>query len=114
MMEPRLIEDISMSEPLVVTIPHRLGQAEAVRRLKSGLEGARQHLSRLLAVEEEAWSDHQLRFRVRALGQVAHGTIDVEDDHVQLEVMLPWLLALLAYKIRPAIGAQGRTMLEKK
>jgi hypothetical protein len=33
-----------MSESLVVTIAHHLGQAEAVRRLKSGLEGARQHL----------------------------------------------------------------------
>jgi hypothetical protein len=67
-----------------------------------------------LAVEEEVWSDNQLRFRVRALGQVAQGTIDVANDHVQLEVMLPWLLALLAYKIKPAIGAQGRSMLEKK
>lgn len=103
-----------MSQPLVVLIPHRLGKAEAVRRLKSGLDGTRPHLSRLLTVQEEVWNDDQLRFQVSALGQVASGTIEVADDHVRLEVMLPWLLALLADKLKPAISAQGRSMLEKK
>jgi hypothetical protein len=103
-----------MSRPLVVLIPHHLGKAEAVRRLKSGLDGTRPHLSRLLTLQEEAWNNDQLRFRVSALGQVASGTIDVADDHVRLEVALPWLLALLADKIKPAISSQGRSMLEKK
>ncbi len=103
-----------MSQPLVVLIPHRLGKPEALRRLKAGLARARQDLSSFLAVQGEAWTDDQLQFRVSALGQVASGTIDVEDDHVQLEVTLPWLLALLADKIQPAIRAQGRLMLEKK
>jgi len=48
------------------------------------------------------------------LGQVASGTIQVEDGHVRLEMMLPWALALLADKIRPVISAQGSSMLEKK
>ena len=103
-----------MSRPLVVSIPHHLGKAEAVRRLKSGLDGARQNLTRLMTLEEEEWTDNKLRFRLRALGQVANGTIEVEDDHVRLEVLLPWLLALLADKIQPAIRAGGRLMLEKK
>jgi hypothetical protein len=103
-----------MSRPLVVMIPHHLGKPEAIRRLKSGLAGVRQNLPRLLAVQEEIWTDGLLRFRVSAFGQVASGTIDVQDDHVRLEVMLPWLLALLADKIQPAIRAQGTLMLEKK
>ena len=103
-----------MSRPLVVLIPHRLGKPEAIRRLKSGLDGVRPNLSRLLAVQEEVWTDNQLRFRVRALGQVASGSIEVQDDHVRLEVVLPWLLALLADKIQPAIRARGTLMLEKK
>jgi hypothetical protein len=68
----------------------------------------------LLTVEEEAWNNDQLRFRVSALGQVASGRIEVADDHVRLEVVLPWLLALLADKIKPAISSQGRSMLETK
>jgi hypothetical protein len=103
-----------MSRPLVVLIPHQLGRPEAIRRLKSGLAGVRQNLCRLLSVQEEVWAEDQLRFRVSALGQVASGTIDVHDDHVRLDVMLPWLLALLADKIQPAIRAEGTLMLEKK
>jgi hypothetical protein len=103
-----------MSRPLIVSIPHRLGRPEASRRLKSGLADVRQHFSRLLTVEEEVWTADLLRFRVRAIGQTASGTIDVQDDHVRLEVMLPWPLSLLADRIQPAIQASGTTMLEKK
>jgi hypothetical protein len=100
--------------PLVVVIPHRLGKSEALRRLKSGLASTRAGLSQFVTVQEEERTDDQLGFRVAALGQVASGTIDVADDHVRLEVMLPWLLAFLADRIRPAIEAQGVLMLEKK
>lgn len=103
-----------MSQPLVVLIPHRLGKPEALRRLKAGLAGARQDFSSFLALQEEARADDRLQFRASALGQVARGTIDVGDDHVRLEVMLSWLLALPAAKIQPAIRAQGELMLEEK
>jgi len=103
-----------MSKPLVLTIPHRLGKAEAVRRLKAGLGGAAAHFHHVLAVQEEVWTGDHLQFRVSALGQSAGGTIDVADDHVRLEVTLPWLLAQLVDKIRPSIARQGTLMLEKK
>jgi hypothetical protein len=48
------------------------------------------------------------------LGQAASGTIDVTQEHVRLEVMLPWLLAALAEKIVPAIRKEGTLLLEKK
>ena len=50
----------------------------------------------MIAVQEQAWMGDNLQFRLSALGQVASGTIDVGDDHVRLEVTLPWLLAQLA------------------
>jgi hypothetical protein len=103
-----------MSRALVVLIPHRLGKPEAARRVKSGLADARQNFSRLLTVQEEVWTGDQLRFRVSAIGRVASGTIDVQDDHVRLEVVLPWLLALLADRIQPVIRANATLMLEKK
>jgi hypothetical protein len=40
----------------------------------------------MLVVEEEG---DRMTFRVRALGQVAAGAVDVADDHVQLQVTLP-------------------------
>ncbi len=103
-----------MTKPLVVTISHRLGKDEAIRRLKSGLGNVRAHYSHVFAVREETWSGDRLQFDVSALGQAARGSIDVREDHVRLEVTLPWLLHKLAERIAPAIRKEGVLMLEKK
>ena len=103
-----------MSKPLVVSIPHRLGRDEAVHRLKSGLGSVRANFGHLFSVEEEIWNGEHLDFRVSALGQSATGTIDVADDHVVLEVALPWLLAKLAEAAQPLIRKEGTLMLERK
>jgi len=103
-----------VSKPLVVTISHSLGKEEAVRRLKSGLGSVPGSFRHVLAVQEEAWTDDHLAFRVSALGQAASGTIDVAEDHVRLMVELPWLLAKFAEGLQPLIRKQGQLMLEKK
>jgi hypothetical protein len=103
-----------MSKPLVVSIPHRLGKDEAVRRLKSGLSTARANYSHIFNVQEETWTGEHLQFQVSALGQAASGSIDVMDDHVNLVVLLPWLLAKLAAAIQPLLRKEGVLMLEKK
>lgn len=103
-----------MSEPLVVFIPHRLGKAEAARRLKSGLGGLWTKFGHLFTVQEETWTGEHLQFRVSALGQPASGSIDVADDHVKLEVVLPWLLAKVAETLQPLIRKEAALLLEKK
>jgi hypothetical protein len=52
-------------------------------------------------------------FNISALGQGASGLVDFADDHVRLEVTLPWLLAKIAEKFTPAIRKEGTLMLEK-
>ncbi len=103
-----------MTAPLVVSIPHRLGKDEAVRRLKTGLGQARTSFSHLMSVDEEVWNGDRLTFRLRALGQAASGTIEVPEDHLRLEVALPWLLAKLSERLVPAIRKEGTLLLEKK
>ena len=103
-----------MSQPLVVSIPHRLGKEEATRRLKTGLANARTNYAQWLTIEDETWNGDSLQFRVRALAQSANGKIDIFDERVQLEVSLPWLLGKLAEKLVPAIRKEGTLMLEKK
>jgi hypothetical protein len=68
----------------------------------------------LFSIQEEIWNDDHLQFRVSALGQVASGSIDVAEDHVRLEVLLPWLLAKLAESLQPLIRREGTLLLEKK
>jgi putative polyhydroxyalkanoic acid system protein len=102
-----------MSAPLVVSIPHRLGREEATRRLKVGLARAASNMP-VLKVDEERWQDHQMFFRVRALGQAASGHIDVADDHVRVEVVLPWLLQRFAEVAQIAIRNRGTLLLGKR
>ena len=103
-----------MSKPLIVSIPHRLGREEAVRRIKSGFATARGNYSAFLTFQEEAWTGDRLAFNVSALGQTASGVLDVADDHVRLEVTLPWLLAKFAKKVTQAIRKEATLMLEHK
>ena len=102
-----------MSAPLVVSIPHRLGREEASRRLKGGLARAAASVP-VLAVDEERWDGDKMFFRVRALGQAASGQIDVAEDHVRLEVMLPWLLQRFAQAAQTAIENRGNLLLTKR
>ena len=102
-----------MSAPLVVSIPHRLGRDEAVRRLKTGLSRAASSVP-VLKVDEERWEENRMIFRVRALGQAASGHVDVGEDHVRVEVTLPWLLQRFAQAAQAAIKARGNLLLTKK
>ena len=103
-----------MSKPLIVSIPHRLGKAEAVRRLQAGLGSVRSDFKHVFTVEEETWAGDTLTFRVRAVGQTASGVIDVREDHVQMELQLPWLLHQIVEKAQGLIRKRGQLLLEKK
>src|SRR5580693_8192903 len=102
-----------MPAPLIVSIPHSLGREEAMRRLRTGLTRAAASVP-VLAVDEERWEDNRMIFRVRALGQAASGHLDVADDHVRLEVTLPWLLQRFAEVAQVAIKNSGRLLLTKR
>ena len=103
-----------MSKPLVVSLPHRLGKDEAKRRLQAGFGNARTNFAGFFTIQDETWAGDQLSFHLSALGQAAAGTVDVAEDHVKIEVTLPWLLAKFAEKAQSMIQKQGQLMLEKK
>ena len=103
-----------MAKPIILSLPHQLGQKEAVRRIQSGLTDVRQKYSALISVDEETWVDNRVTLRIRAVGQAAAAIIDVMDDHLWLEVTLPWLLAKLSEKLVPTIQSEAVLMLEKK
>jgi hypothetical protein len=102
-----------MAKPIVVTIPHKLGKDEAIRRLKSGLGSVSTSVP-ILKIEEETWVDNRLSFRLAALGQTAEGSADVEDDNVRVEVELPWFMQKVAEVVQTAIASRTQILLEKK
>ena len=58
-------------------------------------------------------SGDSMAFRIRALGQVASGQVDVADDHVKVEVVLPWLLQRFAEMAQATIRKRGQLLLTK-
>lgn len=102
-----------MSEPLIITISHKLGKEEALRRIKPALSSASRSFP-VLMIEEEVWSGDRLVFRARALGQVAAGNVQVGEETVRLEVTLPWLLYKFAQAVQRTVEGRGRVLLEKK
>jgi hypothetical protein len=102
-----------MSQPVVVTIPHRLGKDEAARRLKAGFGNVRSSFGEKFVVLKDEWAGDHLDFSASLLGQTTKGTVDVAEDHVRLEVQLPWVLSLLANKAKELVRREGQLMLEK-
>jgi hypothetical protein len=102
-----------MAKPLIMSIPDRLGKAEALRRLKSDLGSAGASFGHLFSIDEQTWTGDRLAFRVTALGQAVNGSIDVAEDYVRLEVFLPWLFGNACRNVA-ATYPQGRDIVAGK
>ncbi|HJU24946.1 MAG TPA: polyhydroxyalkanoic acid system family protein [Casimicrobiaceae bacterium] len=100
-----------MSDTITVIVGHRLGKAEAVRRIKEGFARTNGQLGPMITMEQEAWEDDTVRFRMRALGQVAAGTIEVLEHAMRIEVSLPWLLAKAAKRLVPILRKEATLLL---
>ncbi len=103
-----------MSDTVSVIIGHRLGKDEAVRRIKDGFARNNGQLGAMIAIEQETWQGDTLRFRMRALGQTATGSIEVLEDALRVDVSLPGFLAKAAKTLLPILRKQATLLLEKK
>ncbi|TDR94031.1 polyhydroxyalkanoic acid system family protein [Enterovirga rhinocerotis] len=103
-----------MPKPLVVVIPHELGQAGARRRLETGLEAVKSKFGAQITSIDSSWTGEHLDVVVKAVGQSVTAGLDVAEDTVRVEVQLPWMLALLAEKAKNLIQKEGTLLLEKK
>ncbi|HYE48101.1 MAG TPA: polyhydroxyalkanoic acid system family protein [Azospirillaceae bacterium] len=103
-----------MSKAVTVSIPHRLGRAGAVERLRTGMGQVRAQLTSFGATMEEGWNGDTLSFRVAAMGQTISGNATVREEVVDLEIHLPWMLAMLAERIKGKVQHQGTLLLERR
>lgn len=100
--------------PITVTIPHKLGVAEARRRIDDGFGQLEKQFGGSLAQVERRWDGDRLVFSARALGQTLRGWMLADATEVRIEVLLPGLLGMLAGKIKGGLQKQGRILLEHK
>ena len=99
------------SQRLELSIPHNTTRADARRRLETGIARVLSDHASQVARVEQAWTGDRLDFAVAALGQRVTGELDVGDSAVQVRLVLPWLLARFADRLRPMIEKEARKML---
>jgi putative polyhydroxyalkanoate system protein len=102
-----------MSKPLVVDIPHQYTRQEAKSRIQNGIGEIRSQVAAFASSIEDHWNGDEMEFRVVAVGQTVTGRIEVLDQSVHVEVNLPWVLSMVAQKLRGRIERQGSLLLEK-
>jgi predicted metal-dependent hydrolase len=94
-----------MPKRLTITVPHKLGAAEVRRRIDLHMDWALRRLEKeKIQVEAEDWFGNRRAFSGSGYGQKASVAIQVTDDALQIEALVPWMASLFA----PVIEAVGR------
>jgi hypothetical protein len=102
-----------MSGPISVDLPHKLGAAEAKRRIASNIGSLTGHLPSGAQVRS-AWEGDKLKLGIGVLGQEVAADIDVRESVVRLTVMLPPALAFFGKAIEAGLRRSGAEMLEDR
>jgi hypothetical protein len=97
--------------PIVVTVPHRLGKAEAIRRIRTRIDEARARDAAKFKIAEENWDDDGLTFRIALLGLPVTGTIEVGDEQARAEVRLSWYQSHIVKSAEAFIREEGARLL---
>ena len=104
-----------MSTPIIVTLPHQLGRAEARRRLEGGFAKIVHVLPGAGAgAYTERWEGDRFTFKLVAAGQTISGDMDVGDTAVTMRIELPGVLGLLAGALKGRLRKAGQLLLTKK
>jgi hypothetical protein len=103
-----------MNKTVTITIPHKLTVDEVKSRLNNGIADARRNFAAQIGTVQETWNGDRMDFRLAAMGQQVTGRVDVQPSELRFEIDLPFMLAMLADRLRGAVEEHGRKLLEKK
>jgi hypothetical protein len=95
-----------------MSIPHQLTREEAKRRIQEGLDQMRRQFGGALGHVEERWEGYALDLTVAGVGQTVTAKALVEERTVEVSVALPWMLALLAGRVRGEVERHARQLLQ--
>jgi hypothetical protein len=99
-----------MTEPITVDVPHKLGLAEARRRVEGGIGKVAGWIPGG-AMTDHRWDGDVLHFTVTAMGQKISSKLDVRNDRVVATIDLPPFLALFAEKLKAKLAKEAPKML---
>ena len=99
-----------MSAPVTVDVPHKLGLAEARRRVEGGIGKVAGWIPGG-AMTDHRWDGDTLHFTVQAMGQRIASRLEVRADRVIATVDLPPFLALFADKLKAKLAKEAPKLL---
>lgn len=105
---------MGIASPIIISLPHQLGRAEARRRIEAGFGRIIKLLPGSGGPPSERWDGDRLLFSVAAMGQSITGSIDVLDAAVTMEIELPGVLGLVASALKGRLEKMGQLLLTKK
>lgn len=100
-----------MTQPIDVSVPHKLGREEARRRIAANVGSLEKHIPGGAAVTTN-WVGDRLDLGISALGQNVDASITVEDTQARVHVELAGMLGMLAAPIAAAIKSKAPELLE--
>ncbi|MEW4466712.1 polyhydroxyalkanoic acid system family protein [Parasphingorhabdus sp. JC815] len=100
-----------MSEPVTITISHKLGRAEARSRIAGGIHKLSETIPGA-TLSDHRWEGDTLHCTLEAIGQRIGGEMQVRDEEVYAIFDLPPMLAMFANKIKAKLQEKAPKMLE--
>lgn len=101
-----------MASPIVIDVPHRLGRAEARRRMRARVGELPGHIPGGVAEVTSSWLDeNRMAIAVAALGQRLSAELEAQETRVRVTLDLPPALAFFAGAIEAAVQRKGAELL---
>jgi hypothetical protein len=98
------------THPIHVDLPHKLGRAEARRRIANNIHKLTSFFPGGGTVTHQ-WQGDRLDLDIAAMGQSVTARIEVEETMLRLHVALPGLLGMMAKPIEAALRSKGGELL---
>ena len=100
-----------MSRKITLSFPHNLTEAEVKSRLVGAIADAKAKHPTIMGGATETWTGNRMDFRFAVMGQSVTGDVLIDPKTVHLHVDLPFVLAMLAERLKPQLESEGKKLL---
>jgi hypothetical protein len=109
----RLNKDF-VTKSIHISVPHRLTPELVHERLQKGITDFRASPASKMGMLEDKWEGQTLHLTAKMMGQSIDARVEPRANSVEIDVDLPWAMAMLAGTITKELEQRGRLLLEEK
>lgn len=98
---------------LTMNIPHNLPKEEALKRIKGLLSKLKSEQGDMVSNVKEEWNNDGGNFAFTAKGFDLSGTIQVNENSIDIDAKVPFAVSLFSGRIKSIISEQADELLKK-